>query len=208
MYFICSILAVFLVLVVSEAGWRKHWLKGEIGRKFVHVIVGSFVAFWPFFLSWNEIRILSLAFFVVVLISKQLHIFRAVHSVQRPTYGEALFAISVGLLTFITHSKGIYAAAILQMSLADGFAAIAGTRYGTSNKYHVLGQPKSVAGTATFAVISFALLVGYATFSVAGLSTPALFIGAIGATALENFGLRGIDNLLVPVFIGLILANL
>ena len=207
MYFALSVLVVFLVLVASEVGWRKQWLSGEIGRKFVHILVGSFVAFWPFFLSWEQIRFVSLAFFVVVVISKQMHIFRAVHSVQRPTYGEAFFAVSVGLLTFITHSKGIYAAAILQMSLADGFAAIAGTHYGRSNKYHVLGQPKSIAGTATFAVISFALLVGYVCYSAPGTAPAVVIIGTIGATVLENFGIRGIDNVLIPVFIGLLLSH-
>ncbi|MEJ0072596.1 MAG: hypothetical protein WDN27_00660 [Candidatus Saccharibacteria bacterium] len=56
---------------------------------------------------------------------------------QRPTYGEIFFALIVGLLTFITSAKAIYAAAILQMSLADGFAAIIGSRFGRDNKYHV-----------------------------------------------------------------------
>jgi len=205
---IYSIAAIFVLLCISEIGWRKHWLANEFGRKFVHVTVGSFVAFWPFFLGWDEIRLLSLAFLVVVVLSKQLHVFRAINSVQRPTYGEALFAVSVGLLTFITHSKGIYAAAILQMSLADGFAAIAGTRYGVGNKYHVLSQTKSAAGTATFAVTSLALLVGYAAYSVAGLSVTGVLVGMVGATVLENLGVFGIDNLLVPTFIGLLLAHI
>jgi dolichol kinase len=115
---------VFGLLLLSEWGWRNHWLHGEVGRKFVHVTVGTFVAFWPYFLDWTEIRLLSLAFFVVVLASMHLGVFKAIGSVQRPTYGEIFFALSVGLLTIITTSKGIYAAAILQMALADGFAAI------------------------------------------------------------------------------------
>ena len=203
-----SVLAVFIVLLFSEYGWRKHWLENEFGRKFVHITVGSFVAFWPFFMSWGQIRLLSLAFLVVVVVSDRLKLFHAINSVQRPTFGEICFAAVVGLLTFVTHSKGIYAAALLQMSLADGLAAVLGTRYGRDNKYHVLGHLKSVVGTSTFFVVSMALLVGYGLYSVAGVSLPVAISGALIAAAIENLAPLGLDNLFVPLFIGILLTNL
>lgn len=207
MYVVLSVLAVFIILIMSEFGWRKHWFNNEVGRKFVHVLVGSFVAFWPFFLSWHEIRLLSIAFLLVVIISDRLKVFRAIHSVQRPTFGEICFAAVVGLLTFITQSKGIYAAALLQMSLADGFAAIVGVRYGRSTTYRVLGYPKSIVGTATFFVVSGVLLTGYSIFSAVGLPAEGVLIGAAGAALLENIGILGLDNLVVPLFVGLLLTH-
>ena len=208
MYVALSVLIVFLILVASEIGWRRHWLRGELGRKFVHVLVGSFVAFWPFFMSWTEIRVLSLAFLVVVIVSDRLKIFRAIHSAQRPTFGEICFALVVGLLTLVTNSKGIYAAALLQMSLADGFAAIVGTHYGASNKYHLLSHTKSVAGTLAFIVTSAVILAGYSAFSVHGpLVLATAIFGVLGAAALENIGLFGLDNLIVPLFIGILLSH-
>ncbi len=198
---------VFGLLLLSEWGWRKHWLHGEVGRKFVHVTVGTFVAFWPYFLDWTEIRLLSLAFFVVVLVSMHLGVFRAIGSVQRPTYGEIFFALSVGLLTIITTSRGIYAAAILQMALADGFAAIIGGRFGTENKYHLYGRTKSLAGSTTFFVISLALLIGYSQFSDNGLIWQYILLGSLGATLLENIAALGFDNLLVPLAVGLLLQS-
>lgn len=206
--FLLTVIAVFAILCASELGWRKHWLANEVGRKFVHITVGSFVAFWPFFLSWNEIRLLSLAFLVVVLFSQYFHVFKAIHSVQRPTYGEVFFAITVGLLTYITHSKGVYAAAVLQMSLADGFAAVVGTRYGRDNKYHLLGHAKSVAGTTAFAVTSALILVGFSLFGPMHLSPVVIAFGALVAAALENIGVFGLDNILVPLFIGFLLAKM
>lgn len=206
-YLIASILVVFIVLVLGEIGWRKKLLRGEIGRKFVHILVGSFVAFWPFFMTWTEIRWLSLAFLVVVIISERLKVFRAIHTVQRPTYGEVFFALVVGALTYVTHSKGVYAAALLQMSLADGFAAVVGTRLGKGNLYHVFSHAKSVVGTLTFIVVSFTLLVGYSIFSVHSLPIGMAVFGAFGAAALENIAPLGLDNLMVPLFIGLLLAK-
>lgn len=208
MYLALSVLAVFIVLLVSEYGWRRHWLANEVGRKFVHITVGSFVAFWPFFLSWDKIRLISLAFLVVVILSDRFKLFHAINSVQRPTYGEIFFAISVGLLTFITHSRAIYAASILQMSLADGFAAIVGTRYGRDNKYFILGHAKSIAGTAAFALTSLIILSGYGIFAVVGLPIVKILIGTVIATAIENIVSFGLDNLFVPLAVGLLLVLL
>ena len=203
---IATILAVLVVLLVSEWGWRKGWLHGEFGRKFVHILVGSFVAFWPLYLSWNQIRLLSLAFLVVVIITTYLNLFHAIHSVQRPTYGEFFFALIVGLLTFITDSTAVYMAAILQMSLADGLAAIVGTRYGRENKYHLLGHTKSLAGTLTFFVVSLAILVGYNLLAGASLPVSLILFGALITAALENIAVLGLDNLVVPLFVCVLLV--
>ncbi len=209
MYALLSVLAVFLVLSISEFGWRKHWFAGdsEIGRKFVHITVGSFVAFWPFFLTWNEIRLLSTAFLVVVVVSERFKVFRAIHSVQRPTFGEACFALVVGVLTFITHSKAIYAASLLQMSLADGLAAIVGVRYGRNNTYYLWGHAKSVAGTLTFIITSLALLAGY-SLCVSHLSILVISLAALLAALTENIAVLGLDNLTVPLCISLLLTHL
>jgi phytol kinase len=207
MAFICSILVIFLILVASEFGWRKHWLNNEVGRKFVHITVGTFIAFWPFFLSWTQIRLVSVAFLAGVILSNYFKIFHAIHSVQRPTFGEVFFAITVGLMTYVTHSKGVYAAALLQMSAADGLAAIVGTRYGRDNKYHLLGHTKSVAGTSAFVVTAFIILIGYSMVSVAGLSWPIVTFGALAAALLENISPFGVDNVVVPLFVGLLLMH-
>jgi phytol kinase len=172
------------------------------------MLVGSFVAFWPFFIEWNDIRLLSLAFAAVVFVSTRVKVFQSIRAIRRLSYGEMFFALSVGFLTIITESKGIYAAAILQMALADGMAAIVGTRFGRRNAYLVLGHTKSVAGTATFSIISLILLSGYAVFSDAGLAWQHVALGAAGAATLENLGIYGLDNLLVPAYVGLLLTQL
>jgi dolichol kinase len=210
MELILSAAAVFIMLCLSELGWRRGYMTSEVGRKFVHITVGSFVAFWPFFLSWNQIRFLSLAFIIAVMLSKAFNVFSAIHSVQRPTYGEFFFALVVGILTFITHSKAIYAAALLQMSVADGMAAIVGVEYGIKQqrwKYYVFGHSKTIIGTATFFVISAAILFGYSadTMRLAWYYVPLI---AAGATMLENIGVNGLDNLLAPLFVAIILTQL
>ncbi len=201
MKILLAILVVLALLLIGEVWWRKQKLHNEFTRKFVHITVGSFVAFWPFFLSWNEIRFLSVAFLIVVGVSKYFRLFRAIHTVQRPTLGELFFALSVGIITFITHDQWIYMASLLQMSLADGFAAVVGTRYGQRFRYIVFGHAKSVLGTLTFFVVSSAILVFYSHKIRVPLSDRFMFDLAVAASAIENIGVAGLDNLLVPVLV-------
>ncbi len=206
MNLILVIIVVFLLLIGNEMWWRRHAMHSELSRKFIHVTVGSFVAFWPNLLSWQQIQLLSIAFLVIVGVSKYLHIFRAIHSVQRPTWGELFFAIAVGFITLITHDKAIYTASLLQMSLADGLAAIIGTRFGNHQKYLILGYTKSLVGTFTFFVVSLLILLGLSHFSAVHLHTSSMIGISATASIIENIAIRGLDNLLVPVAVALLLV--
>lgn len=202
---IFAAVVVFFLLSVSEFLWRRQGVHSEMTRKFVHITVGSFVALWPYFLSRRDILILSLCFMVVVAISQQFSIFSAIHSVQRPTSGELWFALTVCVLSLMNLHPHIYTAALLVMSLADGFAAIIGTRWGKGNSYSLLDSRKSVVGTSTFFITSLIILYGY------NLTTPLHSVGfwifpiAVGATVLENLGGIGIDNIVVPVTVAVAL---
>lgn len=200
-------LAVFIavvclaLLVLNEMWWQRHKKMNELSRKFVHIVAGSFVASWPFYLSWNEIRVLSFSALVIVLVSKYFKLFRTIHTVTRPTWGEAAFALAAAIVTFITHSRGIYAVALLQMALADGLAAVAGMRYGKAYEYKVFGHTKSLVGTGTFIFISYTLLFAYSLYSMAFGIMTSLAV-AFGAAFIENVAILGLDNLLVPLLVG------
>lgn len=207
MTFALAVFAVFLIIIGSEIWWRQKQPHNEFSRKFVHITVGSFVAFWPFFLTWQQIQLLSIAFLVVVGVSKYFNLFQAIHSVQRPTHGELFFALAVGLVPFITHDKWIFMAAILQMGLADGMAAVIGERYGKQS-YLVFGHRKSLAGSLTFYIFSLMIMVFYVYGSGVNLS-PYVVVGvAAVATGIENLAVKGLDNLLLPVFIAVALQGL
>lgn len=203
---VCGI--TFSIICVAELGWRRGWLKNELGRKFTHILVGSFVAFWPLFLSWYQIFFLSAAFVIVVAASKYFGIFRAIHSVQRPTWGEIFFAVSVGLLALLTRDGWMYMAALLHMSLADGMAAIVGTQYGKRSTYKILGHTKSIIGSATFFIISLAILIGYGVGTDTDIAVGVLVGASAVATLLENVSTRGLDNITVPVWIAIVLNSL
>ena len=206
MAFVLTTLIVLVILLANEFWYRKRAPHDEFSRKFVHITVGSFVAFWPFYLSWDAIRVLSIAFLIVVSVSRMLGLFQAIHSVQRPTWGEVFFASAVGIITLITDNKWVYAAALLQMSLADGLAAVIGTRYSGQHKYSVFSHAKSVAGTTTFFVVSLVVLAVFNSHLPHHLN-PAEMVGISAlASVLENVFIVGLDNLLVPLVVALLIA--
>lgn len=195
-----TICAVLAMLLANEWWWRRRAMRSEWSRKFIHITVGSFAAFWPYYLGWNEIRLMSVAFLLVVAASKYFGLFKAIHSVTRPTWGEVYFALAVGLTTFIADRPAVYAAALLQMSLADGLAAVVGTRFGGGNDYRVLGARKSLVGSGMFLLVSYVIVLSFSVFST-HVAIPYCLAVACIATALENIGLKGADNLLVPLFV-------
>jgi len=201
-----TVFIVFLILAINERWARRQGKHNELSRKFVHLVVGSFVATWPFYLRWREIGLLSLAFLVVVTLSKALNIFHAIHTVQRPTWGEAFFALAVGLVALISRDQWIYAAALLQMSLADGLAAVIGTRFGLRSRYSIFGATKTVLGTLTFFIVSLLVLITYGHFSGHPLDPAWMLVVSGLASLVENVGIKGSDNLLVPLLVALFLA--
>lgn len=207
MYILLSLSAVAVLLVANELRWRRTKVHKEHSRKIVHILVGSFVAFWPYYLSWDQIRVISLAFLVGVGLSKMLNIFASIHEVDRFSVGEVCFALAVGTLTYITRVHWIYTASLLQMSVADGIAAIVGVHYGRKNRYKVFGSTKSLIGTATFFVSSLAILVIAGKLSGAGMAIWLLVAASLIATGVENVAVYGLDDLLLPVIVSVILTR-
>lgn len=197
--------SIFCFLVFMEVFSRKLKVRGEVSRKIIHVVVGSFIAFWPFFMPVRTVRLLSLALLVGIIFSKFFHIFKSIHAVRRFTIGEILFPIGIGLAALLTQSKWIFAAAVLHVSLGDGFAALIGMHFTKKpGHYKVLGQVKTIAGSLTFFLISAAITAWVILFSHAGFSQaawPVIIYLPILVTLLENLSPYGTDNLLLPLLV-------
>ena len=196
---------VFMLLVINEIWWRRKKKHSELSRKLIHILVGSFVAFWPYIMSVNSIRIISVLFTIVVFSSMKFNIFKSIHSVKRDSLGEIYFAISVGLITFINPSHLVYTLSLLTMSLADGLAALVGTYYGMNRKYKVYGRSKTVLGSLTFFIVALVLILIYIDKTGHVFSLGYLAV-ASGLTLIENISPKGMDNLLVPLVAALFLA--
>jgi len=201
------ILAVaFLSAVEYQSRRRKY--PPEITRKFIHISGGTVAAFTPWFLSWHQVEAIAAALFVIILIARIFHILDSINSVTRASLGDLLFAASIFLVAVIANDRLIFAAAILQMGLADGLAAVVGTKYGERTAYKVFGRRKSLIGSFTFYLCSLVILAWYLVIGHISGNWAMLIWLPLVATGLEAVGLDGTDNLIIPVVVSLILNRL
>jgi len=194
-----ALTGVALLVVTGEYLRRVHLLHAEVTRKFIHISVASFAASWPFFMDWNQVYLISMLMFVGIVLSRFMHLFGAIHGVKRRTWGELFFAMSIGICAVLGQSPWGFAAAMLVMGMADGFAALVGTLIDNTHRYKVFGHFKSREGTITFFLISMIIL--FACASLGDLSPTLWKIAGLAtlATILENVSVGGTDNLFVPL---------
>ncbi len=195
-----------LVLIVAEVLWHRKYLKGEYARKFVHILGGSFVAFWPYFLTFQQIRFIAIGGIFVWLLTKTMHISYALRDINRPTAGELLYPISVLLVAIIAHDSWIFTTSILFLSFADGMAAVIGKRYGTKKlTYNVYGGKKTIQGSLAYLACAYiAIFVGMLLGGKnAELQSAVLIFGwlPLACTYLENISPFGTDNITVPLLV-------
>ncbi len=198
-----ALVGVLGILLTSELLWRSKIVRGEYARKFVHICSGGFIAFWPYFMSWRTIQVISLAFLLVVILSKSFKIFHAIHDVKRTTYGEELFSISILLSSMLTREAWIFAMSVLTMTLSDGLAAVIGTAYGKRRRYRVFGHAKSWTGSATFFLMTFLLLVGLSGAIQDPVQRNMILMAAAPValilTLIEAVSIKGSDNITIPI---------
>lgn len=195
-------------MVASEILWKKNIVRGEISRKLVHVLVGCFVAIWPWLLSWQAIELISLAMLGVVYIIHRYHFLHALFNAKRRSLGEYSFAATIGLVPFITHNKTFFMIALLHMALADGLAAIFGKNYGKKWSYSFSGYHKTLVGTMVFWLVSV-WIVGLGLLANNGLHFDYYILAVVIvppiATLMENVAIRGTDNLFIPLAVAAVL---
>ncbi len=200
---IICLAGIFAILVIEEIFYKQKILQGEYLRKFVHISAGSFIAFWPWLISWRAIELISLAMLAVVLIDHRSKIIHMGGDIARRTYGGMLFPVGVLASVLLTHNKIFFALAMLNMAIADGMAAVIGTAYGKRTGYRVFHQLKTVVGTMTFWFVSFCILgvgllylhdsLSFTHYALLLILLPPILAG------LENLGGLGSDNVIVPV---------
>ncbi|MDQ3094301.1 MAG: hypothetical protein M3Q70_03970 [bacterium] len=203
-----ALLPLGLIGLASEAFWRTGVLKGEAGRKFIHILGGVWIALWPLFLPMPHIAVLSAGLLIGLVISRLLHIFHAVYDVKRRTYGEYFYPIAILLCAVLAEARWHFAAAVLILAVADGLAAVVGTRYEKRTKvYHVWEAKKTILGTAVYFASCVVVFIAVGGIYAQVLPIVTILLMSILATLSENILPFGTDNLIIPLSIVLLLPS-
>lgn len=182
-------------------------LHPEITRKVAHIGASIGISVAPFYLPWETVRALALALFVIVALALYFKWGQEMYTVRRKTYGEILFPLAIIGVSLFAPSPAVFCVAVLHLGLADGMAAVIGTMRGKNNSYRILGGKKSRIGTLTFFMVSLLLLVSFNMWANDPVSWGIVALLPFAATFFENIGLRGTDNITVPMLIVIALGT-
>lgn len=203
---VAAVVVWLAVVLLTALAVRRRWPhQKEWSRKVVHIGTGAVVLLaWAFAIP----RDLALGAAALVTIGTALnHRFRllpAVEDVKRHSYGTIAYGASITILLalFWPQQPLPVAAGVLVMACGDGLAGLVGPQI-NSPRWRILGQTKSLAGTAAMAFTSWlvlVLLIGVA--QARGAPAPSLVAAAViavAATGLEQLSGFGLDNLSVPL---------
>ncbi len=182
----------------------------ELSRKIVHIGTGAVVPLaWFFGIPFVVALPVAAVITVVTTINHQWRFIPAVEDVDRNSYGTIAYGIAITtlLLLFWPTRADAVSAGVLVMALGDGLAGLIG-RNVASPKWVLFGQTKSSVGTMTMAVVSGLVLIGLARWSGADLSLPTALGMVAMATGLEQLSWSGLDNLSVPLSVGVLWSQL
>lgn len=196
-----SLALIFVGLFVAEILWRRSKLEPETARKLIHISVGTFIAFWPLYMSWQTIQLLSVALFAGVFLSYEFGVFGAIHRSKRRRSGELWYPVGIGLCALLIVQPWIFTIAILHLALADGAAAVVGSKWGKRH-YQIGMHTRSLSGSLAFLIISVGLNI-FAFFALRdelpGVSLAVFATVPFLATAIESISRRGLDNVFIPL---------
>lgn len=202
-----ALFSVGLPLLIAHLLHKHTKTAREITRKVAHMGSGIAIAVAPFYLPWETVRYLAVALFIIVALALRFGWGRSFYSVRRKTYGEILFPLAVIGVSIFAPSPAVFCVAILHLAVADGLAAIFGTLYGKKSEYKIMGYRKSWVGTTAFFIASMVLLVSFNVWALEPIPWGMIAVLPFVATLFENIGVRGADNITVPMVIVLALST-
>ena len=186
---------------------RRLWpTQRELSRKIVHIGTGAVIPLaWFFEIPFVVALPVAAVITALTAMNHQWRLIPAVEDVDRNSYGTIAYGIAITtlLLLFWPTRADAVSAGVLVMALGDGLAGLIG-RNVDSPKWVLFGQTKSTVGTMTMAVVTGLVLIGLARWSGTDLDLPGTLGMMAMATGLEQLSWRGLDNLSVPLSVGVL----
>ncbi len=200
------------VLVGLMVGLRLYQRTGrlapESSRKLYHISGGLTTLSFPWVFSsvWPVIA-LTCVTIPTLLALKYVRALKSglgavLYSVDRKSFGEVYFPLSVCLLFVLSRSDALlFSIPILILAFADTVAAVIGVRYGHL-RYETTDGHKSTEGSVAFFAVAFvSVLVPLLLFSATGRVEVLCVSVVLGLLVMmaEAIAWAGLDNLFIPL---------
>jgi phytol kinase len=215
MFWIAAVLgAAIAMLLLLRLYKRLAPSSPEWIRKLAHLSTGALAICFPWIFSSSPPVYLVCGLSVLLLIG--IRVFRPMRSrlsgvldaVDRNSWGEFYFLVSVAILFGLARGdKLLYVIPLLLLTFADAVGALLGTQYGRYG-YHGMGGAKSLEGSVAFFTVAF-LAVHVPLLLLTEMGRPQTLLVAIDialiVTLLEAVAWHGLDNILIPLGVFLLL---
>jgi phytol kinase len=173
--------AVFVGFLAAAELWRRFGHpQPEWTRKLVHVGGGLSCLLFPFLVESRWI-VLGLALVLTALFAgaARLGLLKSLHGVERRSRGAEYYPLAVFLVLVLAGERTwLYVAAVLVLAVADGFAALVGSRYGVVRYGVEDGGRKSLEGSLVFFLLAF-LAIHLPTLLMSDLPRPITVLAAV-----------------------------
>ncbi len=205
---IAAALAAFLALFGGlQVFTRLTNARPETTRKMFHTGSGAFTLTFPFLFreTWPVLLLTGASALLVMAVKLQpalrARLGNVTNRVERATFGEVYFPVSVALLFWLTLGSDplLFVVPILMLTFADATCALVGARYGLTR---YVGASKSVEGSVAFVAVAFLCVhVPLLLWSDTGRAESLLIAATLALLVmlLEGSAWRGLDNLFIPI---------
>ena len=195
------------ILFFGELIKRKTNLSGELTRKSAHFLSAIVASSFVFFLTINEVYLISIAFTILLTLSKQIKFLKSIHNVSRSTIGEIAFPLGILMVSIWFHPESVSAITLSKVPfiyglLITGISDVAANYFGTklTSISFPYSKGKTVAGFLAFTVFSF--FIGLTL----GLPFAYAIILALILAIIEVLTPYGLDNLFLPISAALLIS--
>ncbi len=203
--YILTYLYLLLVLIVSQVLYNKYKVKKIITRKIVHIFI-AFVWFIMYYFFKDSIHIIVPPFTFIFLnyLSYKKNIFKSIEN--KESFGTIYYPISVFIMALLTYIFpnliGGYAIGLFSMALGDGLAPLIASRFKTIK----LINNKTISGSFTVFFVTIMVCLFFNIYLELDYNILTLFIISVCASLIELIGIKGLDNLYLPLGIFLLVT--
>jgi len=203
---ICVLVVLTAVMIITKINAKRLTVEGS--RKIIHITMGCLTLTFPFVFTYRQsvvyLGIIAIVLLLIIRFNKNLRqsIGSALLNIQRESFGEIYFVISV-VIVFVLHESAFeYLIPIAVLTFADSVAALVGSSYGRYNLAHKNEDTKSSEGSVMFFIVAFiCALIPLQLMTDIGRAEVLVISFLIGilAAIIEIVCRRGGDNLLLPI---------
>ena len=203
---------IISVLLLVNLSAKKNIVKQNVARKIIHIGVCHW---WLIAFTMMDSMIWALigpvSFIIINFLIARYDLIPGMNSSNGRNYGTVYFPVTLVLLVLAVYQLGvspfIAGIGVMIMGWGDGMASLIGENL-KSPDIHIWGNRKSLAGSLSMLVFSFAVAVAgllWGGFGSLSFILAAAIAAAACGTFFELVTPFGLDNITVPVAVTILL---